>query len=333
MKTLIIAVLALSFLAQAQTTTTTTTTTTSQQTGESAAKIQDLQKKDEQMKDTDQEITNNRMRADMGSKSRFSLRSSVNYYGGTVQKAFSEARPNITEGPNADSRSYLSGDLALKYRTTDRTSLNVGTGVRVITPFHRTLDEASNSNTASAPRSRRAKLSSVSNPYIEFNYAGKVAGIQNFAQLTATYASEDFDRNVVGLTGSIALSDQLIYEYGSSSFGLAATYAQNTYKNSSSSYLDLSGESQTREDIGVYAVPFYEYAFNDKYNFRTVFNWVNFTKEVGSNAFRHLIPQQSMGLGISMTRDVFLYPNIQFIPQDIRADRTNVALSANINLF
>jgi hypothetical protein len=329
---MIIAVLAASFMAHAQTSTTTTTTTSTQSTGTSAAKVTDLQKKDEQMKDIDQEITNNKMRAEMGSKSKWSLRSSLGYSGGTVQKAFSERRPNITQGPNADSRAYMSADLAIKYRTGDRTSLNAGTGLKVITPFHRTFNEATNSNTNSAPASRRAKLSSVSNPYIEFNYAGKLGSVQNFAQVTGTYASEDFDRNIVGTTGNIAISDQLIMEIGNNSLGLAATIAQNLYKDSSNTYMD-GGEAQAREDMGVYAVPFYEYAFNDKYNFRTVFNWVNFSKELGSSEFRQLKPQQSMGLGISVSRDVFLYPNIQFIPQDIRADRTNVALSASINLF
>ena len=327
---MIIAVLAASFMAHAQTSTTTTTT---QSTGTSAAKIPDLQKKDEQMKDIDQEITNNKMRAELGSKSKWSLRSSVNYYGGTIQKAFAEKRPNITQGPNADSRAYMSGDLAVKYRTSDRTSLNAGTGLRIITPFHRTVNEATNSNTDSAPASRRAKLASVSNPYLEFNYAGKLGSVQNFAQLTGTYASEDFDRNVVGTNGNVALSDQLIMEIGNNSLGLAATVYQNMYKDAGHTYTDLDGSVQAREDIGVYAVPFYEYAFNDKYNFRTVFNWVNFSKELGSSQFHQLKPQQSMGLGISVTRDVFLYPNIQFIPQDIRADRTNVALSASINLF
>jgi hypothetical protein len=41
---------------------------------------------------------------------------------------------------------------------------------------------------------------------------------------------------------------------------------------------------------------------------------------------------QSAGLGISVTRDIYLYPNVQFIPEDVRSDRTNVGVSANINL-
>lgn len=90
MKTTIIAILAASLLAQAQTTTTTSasgsTTATAQQAGATAAKIQDLQKKEEQMKDIDQEITNNKLRAEMGSKLKWSLRTSMNYQGGTIKK-------------------------------------------------------------------------------------------------------------------------------------------------------------------------------------------------------------------------------------------------------
>ncbi len=41
----------------------------------------------------------------------------------------------------------------------------------------------------------------------------------------------------------------------------------------------------------------------------------------------------SFGVGYAVIRDVYLQPNVQFIPNDIRADRTNVALSANINVF
>ena len=211
----------------------------------------------------------------------------------------------------------------------------------VISPFHRTLDEATNSNTDNAPAKIQAKRggkgTSVSNPYLEFNHAGKLGSLQSFSQVTVTYASEDFDRNTVGLNGSVSLANQLIMELGNSSLGIAAALYQNQYKNGNETYLDVDKKgnlvAQDREDIGVYAVPFYEYAFNDKYNFRTVFNWFNFSNSRADDKLRQIVPQQSMGVGISVTRDVFLYPNIQFIPQDIRADRTNVALSANINIF
>jgi hypothetical protein len=42
---------------------------------------------------------------------------------------------------------------------------------------------------------------------------------------------------------------------------------------------------------------------------------------------------QSVGVGVSVTRDIFLYPNIQFLPNQIMASETNVGLTATVNVF
>jgi hypothetical protein len=39
-----------------------------------------------------------------------------------------------------------------------------------------------------------------------------------------------------------------------------------------------------------------------------------------------------MGIGYSVTRDIYLYPNLQFAPEQISAQHTNVAINATINL-
>lgn len=321
---MMIAVLALGLVAQAQTTTTTTTTTT-QNSGESAAKIQDLQKKDEQMKDIDDEITNNKLRAELGSKSKWSVRTSMNYQGGTVQKPFSEERPEIRAEGEEDGVVNFSADIAMKYRTSEKTSLNVGTGVSVDKIFHRTFDEASNSNM----KNNSTRNASVSDPYIEFNGGYKAFGMQNSSAITAGFYTDAFATDVLGRTGSLGLSHVVIHDIGSNSLGMAFAYTNFFYENES----DFTDAGNRRMNAAAYASPFYEYAFNDKYNFRTVFNWFSFNNRRGQSEWTQAIVQQSMGLGISISRDVFLYPNIQFLPQDRRSEKTNVALSASINLF
>ena len=42
---------------------------------------------------------------------------------------------------------------------------------------------------------------------------------------------------------------------------------------------------------------------------------------------------QDVGLGISVSRDVFLFPNFQFSYDDPRIENTNVGFVANINMF
>ena len=94
------------------------------------------------------------------------------------------------------------------------------------------------------------------------------------------------------------------------------------------------GLQQTDYFVGLY--PFAEYLFNDRYSFRTVFGYFEYEALKGtafaSERIVRQTPYQSMGIGISLTRDIYLYPNIQFVPEDIRSERTNVALSTNINL-
>jgi hypothetical protein len=319
---MIIAVLATGLMAQAQTSTTTATT---QQSGESTAKIQSLQKKDEQMKDIDQEITNNKMRAELGSKSKWSVRTYFNYQGGTVKKAFSEERPDIRSEGDVPEAVGMSGDIAVKYRLGDRGSLNFGTGVSIDKLFHRTADEATNSNASKTDGKRNA---SISNPYLEYNTAYKLGAIQNVSSVTYTQYTEKYYQDA-GFVNNVSLAQIGAMELGNNTLGLAFALTFFDYEDSK----EVFANGNKRTEINTYLSPFYEYSFNDKYNFRTVANWFTFNKKRGESDFNQAVIQQSVGLGISVTRDLFLYPNIQFIPQDIRADRTNVALSANINVF
>ena len=41
---------------------------------------------------------------------------------------------------------------------------------------------------------------------------------------------------------------------------------------------------------------------------------------------------ESVGLGVSVSRDIFLYPNVQVLPEYMRVDRTNIAINTYVNL-
>jgi len=80
-----------------------------------------------------------------------------------------------------------------------------------------------------------------------------------------------------------------------------------------------------------------EYRINDTFNLRTVTFLLSYEHTLASHADMTTWTKdkvtQSCGVGISITRDVFLYPNLQFIPDQLRGKDTNVALSTNINMF
>ena len=83
--------------------------------------------------------------------------------------------------------------------------------------------------------------------------------------------------------------------------------------------------------LGVY--PFAEYSFTDKLSARTVFGYFNYDKSKTDSSYSYGTPYQSVGVGISLSRNMYLYPNVQFVPNDVRAERTNVGISANINML
>jgi hypothetical protein len=100
-------------------------------------------------------------------------------------------------------------------------------------------------------------------------------------------------------------------------------------------FYTFNNDNQNLSDSVSGLYPAAEYEINDTYNLRTVFGFQVYEqlRRQDDSTFNKRKVYQSVGLGISVTRDVFLYPNIQFIPSDIRSDRTNVAISANINVF
>lgn len=321
MKNLLIVLMALGVVAHAETT---APAPADQSANQSSSKIENLQQKDQQMKDIDDEITNQRMRATLGSKSKWSVRTASAYQGGSVKKPLDAERPNYRGAVATNTATYFTADIAVKRRLGEMDSLNFGTGLTLFKPFHRTLDEATNSGSG-------ARNMNVSNPYLEYNIAYKMGGLQASTALTYIQSANKFDVDEVKSIGAFDISQTLIGEVTNNlSVGAAISITKTFYRGNGD--LDGQGNSKVQLEPGLF--PFAEYQFNDKYSFRTVFGYFQFQEfATDKGKFRQLTPYQSMGIGISVNRDVYIYPNIQFAPKDLDADRTNLGISANINIF
>jgi hypothetical protein len=295
-----------------------------QTANQSSSKIETLQQKDQQMKDMDDEITNQRLRATLGSKSKWSVRTASAFQGGSIKKPLDQNRPNYRGAVATPTATYFYSDIAIKRRLGDMDSLNFGTGLTLFKPFHRTLDESTNSG-------KGARNLNISNPYLEYNLAYKIGNLQASTSGTYTHAVNDFDVSEVKSIGTFDVSQTLIGELTSNlSFGASFTLSKTMYKGSG----DFDGQGSPKVNFEPAIYPFAEYTFNDTYSFRTVFGYFQFQEFANDKGeFRQLTPYQSMGIGISVNRDVYIYPNIQIAPKDISADRTNIGLSANINIF
>lgn len=295
---------------------------------ETKAKMQDVKpSKLEQQQDTDEIITNKKLRAETGSKSKYSISAGLGYNGGSIEKPGDRIRPNIRGAAGTTALASLAGSIEGKYRMSSQSSIGVGGSFRVLTPFQ---DDITKDKVKRGDRS--IQRSNVQDPYVSYTYLYRgPMDTQAVTSVGANATTTDFDRNVLGQMGSASVSQTMIKDLGPSglSLGLALELSYSMFDK----FTPEAKADSSDYFVGVY--PFLEYGLNDTFNLRTVtglWQYEHVRSEDAMTFNRNQI-YQSFGLGISVTRDIFLYPNVQFLPEDIRADRTNVALSANINVF
>jgi hypothetical protein len=281
--------------------------------------------------DIDDVITNKQLRAESGSKSRWSIATAFAYSGGSVQKPLAEDRPNIAASTGIITKSLLDGSASVKYNIGSKDSLMAGVGMRWIAPFEK-----------GGPSNYEGQRFDADNPYLTYQHIYKWSGIQSVFQMQAIGYTNTNLRNE-GYVSSLSASQDNIYEIGKSglSIGLSA-WVQGGYYNKSGPLGDPNSEtymSDVREDQMDYGFgfdPVLEYEINDTFNLRTVTNLWNFEHVRSQSAFNTYNANrvnQSIGIGISVTRDIFVYPNVQFLPDNIRAELTNVGVNTDINIF
>lgn len=306
--------------------------------GQSSLKIEDTtNQKNKVPGDLDEEITNAKLRAESGSKSKWSLSFTTNYSGASLEKPFGRERPNTNQEPTPP-QVRMDGTFGARMRMNKNESLSLGTGYSMRRPFH------------------QATGGEVTNPYVEYGHAGKIGQTQSIfaATLTGTTARDEL---TLGSQGSVTLSEVLMYDFGGSRFsvGVAADGQYTQFQDNKNELARYEGTEKiftvgTRQVDGIIGIyPLMEYAFNDRINLRTVFRPLIFDHIVmktaeGNSGWEKRRWTQSIGVGIAATRDIFLYPNFQydwyqwqgddfnFFRETTRSNST-VGLSATINIF
>lgn len=268
-----------------------------------------------QKKDIDEEITNAKLRAATGSKKTISMASSFNYYGGALTSPMSTERPQLNDGQASADPAKLSGQIAVKWRATDHDNLSLGFGLD-FTPSY-----VSNRATGEKEPAR----TNASTPYLSYARVFKAGGLQNVFDATVYKYTAKEDVDGAKLNSEVALSHTMMGSVLTPALelGLASYVAQEIYS-----------ESQPKGTLyTVQLAPILEYAFNDTVSFRTVYRALTMTSANSNrDAYRVADTTQSMGVGFAVTRDIYLYPNMQWKWKTISADQTTVGMSANINL-
>ncbi len=266
-------------------------------------------------KDIDEEITNKKLRASTGSKKNVSVSSTFSYAGGPLTHPTSTERPQLNDGQASADPAKLTGQVAVKWRATDHDNLSLGFGLD-FTPSY-----TSDRRTGETQPAR----TNASTPYLDCSRVFKSGSVQNVleAQISKYTAKEDVDDSK--LNSEIALSHTMMVGVLAPGLevGLYSAMVQEIYT-----------ETQPRGTLyQVLVDPVLEYAISDKVSFRTVYRALTLNARTeNKDTFKAADATESMGLGFAVTRDVYLYPNMQWKWNAISADRTTVGMSANINL-
>ena len=272
--------------------------------------------------DIDEEITNARMRAANGSKSKISGSVSVGYTGASLENPFDGIRPNLAGNAQSQSTSRLTSSLSGRYRLNKNSSISAGIGLQLLQPFQ---DNAKlNTNEASL---KQANVLNVRNPFISYSSTYKVGDYQ--ASSSASYTRiTDKVLTSLGFQNTFDVGQSFVKAWGDSGFSTGVSFSLTQYANASD-----RPEGRVNREFGIY--PIAEYQFNDTFVFRTVFGYFNYANNNDDNftTFNRQYEYQSMGIGIVAARNVWIYPNIQFVPDELDAGFTNIAVSATINLF
>lgn len=276
--------------------------------------------------EADELITNRRFRASTGSLSDWSINSSFGYNAGSISEPLEAERPNLNASGDVAAIQGLSGDINLSYRMTKKDRLNFGVGLQMLAPFHSSIE--TESNQAREEFENNQGDVDINNPTLTYTRIGNISGVQSVLSISGTqYTVGNLtDR---GFDFRVRASWNTMYDFGKSGFSAGLLFLGSRFINE-----DLGSDFESRQLENEFAVlPQAEYVINDTFNLRTITRAYWYQSDVATGDFKRLEFTQSAGLGISVNRDIFLYPNIQFKPRDLRADATNIALSANINLF
>ncbi len=271
--------------------------------------------------DLDTEIQNRKLLTKSGSKSKYSMSLVTGYSGGSLEDPFSKDKKNMFGGDiKEEVGAFFDGGL--RYRFDKNSSLSSGIGLFVVQPFHKEKQGQDYGDKVE-----------LTNPYINYSYfAGKGSWMYSWSVSTTIYTRSIYTNE--GYRFKPILSGSLLYNFVSPfQVGVSLDSGYNFFKSN-------VAKNEFLYDFTFGWHPFVEYQINNNISLRT--NWdfgishSVFSQKDGGHWDNNLV-SQSVGLGISVNRDIYVYPNILFSAQDfysnVSFDNSTVAVSAIINLF
>lgn len=281
----------------------------------------------EKTDDVDQIITNIKMRAETGSKAKWSIATSMGYSAGPVNDLLSDFRPNLNGGTGSTDFTTFSAAVAGKYAINTQHSIFAGSGGRIVTP----LRGGTPHGNADPKQNFHGDKVDVDNPYVNYQYLYRWWGVQSALTVSNTfYTASNLKRD--GYVTNTSVGQNNLWDLGQTGLTLGVTSIL------SAGYFDKHTEAvkSKQSDYRLELTPALEYRVNDWINARTDLYIFSVQHRRNKEDLFTVVRQkvvQGFTLGFAITRDIYISPGIQWNPSEMKPNRTTTWVSANINIF
>jgi hypothetical protein len=259
----------------------------------------------------DEEITDAKLKADTGSLSKYSLKFNLSYYGPMVGDLSAKDQPN-PDGSISPHATAISGSFGGRYRLSSSSSVSMGTGMKANHPFHG-MDRFD-----------------VNDPFLGYDKLYRIGDVQMRLSPSVSYITTP-EYKKAGEFAGVSYDTSLIYNLGTShvALGVDASVGYYLYGRGYRS----SDRSANQYTLSTF--PTLKYNISDRLNINTSIKmaWANFRR---SKDKYQMIPQtttQRLGVGYALTRDIYLFPYLNFYPNSFTQDSTTLNLSTSFSIL
>lgn len=248
------------------------------------------------------EITDERLRAESGALTRFSLKVNLSYFGPPVADLSAKDQPN-PDGIVGSYQTAIGGNAGGQMRLSKRSSVGLSTGFKMIHPFQDT------------------GRTDVNNPMMSYTFADRYSGIQmRMMPAVIVRTVPDFIR--IGQFAYLLTSVSALYDVSGTniSFGGDFAIAKFLYNQ------DYSKSHGKASDLSVDIGPQAKYRLSS--NMSTVASvTIPFVRLRSSSSFQVRTLTSKVGLSYALARDIYINPYISLFPQapDWKTASINVA--------
>lgn len=257
------------------------------------------------------EITDEKLKADAGSLTQFSLRANLAYYGPSPSNLGELNQPN-PDGVVSATATAISGTMGGRYRLNSSTSFSLYVGVSDLYAFHpnQTLD--------------------ANSPTLSFDKTFKLGGIQVLSSPGVQLVTQQVYKRA-GEQAGLSYNLSGVYRIGRSGVSVGS-------ENSIGYYFfgrDYAVSDGKVRRMNISLAPFAKYNFTDRFNVNTYvgLTYYNLRRDGSIATLNNRLVTEKLGVGYAITRDVYVSPYIQFYPSDITVGETTMNISTSFSVL